>query len=97
MKKQIESKFLTTILLVLFIVSLNSIALAGPGNIANLAKVSASAELNSNYAADNIIDGLISISDIGEWALSQMAIKMGKKKDAKHFLNRSSGWKKTFQ
>ncbi|HCC70216.1 MAG TPA: glycoside hydrolase, partial [Bacteroidales bacterium] len=42
--------------------------LAGPGNIAYLAKVSASVELNSDYPANNIIDGLIRISGIGEWA-----------------------------
>ncbi len=41
---------------------------AGPDNIAPLAKVSASAALNSDYSAKNVIDGLIRISEIGEWA-----------------------------
>ena len=41
---------------------------AGPNNIAPLAKVSASAQLNSNYSADNVIDGIIRTSEIGEWA-----------------------------
>jgi predicted alpha-1,2-mannosidase len=31
-----------------------------------------------------------------DWALSQMAWKMGRKKDAEYFSNRSSGWKKLF-
>ena len=31
-----------------------------------------------------------------DWALSQMAAKMGKKKDAAYFLQRSQGWEKLF-
>ena len=31
-----------------------------------------------------------------DWALSQMAAKMGKKKDAAYFLQRSKGWEKLF-
>src|SRR5690606_14860161 len=31
-----------------------------------------------------------------DYALSQMALDMGKKKDYKFFLNRSDGWKKLF-
>jgi len=64
MKKLIESK----VLLAFFFLLLNFNVLAGPGNIASLAKVSASAELNSDYSANKVIDGLIRISDIGEWA-----------------------------
>ena len=41
---------------------------AGPGNIAGKAKVTASVELNSNFAAANINDGLIRIHNLGEWA-----------------------------
>lgn len=42
--------------------------MAGPSNIALFAKASASAELNKNYSANNVIDGLIRISGKGEWA-----------------------------
>ncbi len=31
-----------------------------------------------------------------DWSLSQMATKLGKKKDAKYFLNRSAGWKNLY-
>ena len=68
MKKQIESKVLAIILVAVFIVSLNSIAFAGPSNIAQLAKASASAEVNSDFSASKVIDGLIRISEKGEWA-----------------------------
>jgi predicted alpha-1,2-mannosidase len=51
-----------------FLLSGKNSLLAGPGNIAPKAKASASAELNSNYAAANAIDGVIGISGAGEWA-----------------------------
>lgn len=41
---------------------------AGSDNIAIKAKVTASSELSDNYSPQNINDGLIRISDIGEWA-----------------------------
>jgi len=41
---------------------------AGPDNIAMNAKVSASSELSEKYSVNNIVDGLISIPDSGEWA-----------------------------
>lgn len=31
-----------------------------------------------------------------DWALSEMALKMGKKKDAEYFKNRASGWTRSF-
>jgi predicted alpha-1,2-mannosidase len=43
-------------------------AFAGPGNIAPMAKASASAGLNGAFAASNINDGLIGIPGMGEWA-----------------------------
>src|SRR5699024_9422840 len=53
----------------LFLVSfLPESALAGPDNIAPLAKVTASSELNSQYPATAIIDGVIGVADVGEWA-----------------------------
>ena len=41
---------------------------AGPNNIAPKAKVSASTSLNQNFAANNVIDGIIGIHEQGEWA-----------------------------
>ena len=51
-----------------FITLFGSIVFAGPDNIAPLAKVTVSVELNSNYSASNVNDGIIGISDLGEWA-----------------------------
>ena len=61
-KKQIESKVLNPILLVLFIVSLNSIAFAGPGNIATQAKATASANLNKNFDVSHVNDGMVNLA-----------------------------------
>lgn len=65
--KEIKRIFLVLLALVVGWAS-NDCVWAGPDNIAPLASVSASAELSSNYSADNVVDGLIRISDIGEWA-----------------------------
>lgn len=42
--------------------------IAGPGNIAPKAKVSASSSLNEKCGADKVNDGKIRLSDEGEWA-----------------------------
>ncbi|NOR73679.1 MAG: glycoside hydrolase family 92 protein, partial [Draconibacterium sp.] len=68
MKKLINGKFSTQFLLVCFFILLNNSVFSGPDNIAPLAKVTVSAELNSTCLASNVIDGLIRISDKGEWA-----------------------------
>ncbi|MCG8307406.1 MAG: GH92 family glycosyl hydrolase [Cytophagales bacterium] len=47
--------------------------LAGPQNIAPIAKVSASAELDPAFSARNVNDGLIRIADMGEWASNSTA------------------------
>ncbi len=53
----------------LFIVSVwSSLVYAGPGNIAPLAKVTASSEFNDDYKACYIIDNIIRMADQGEWA-----------------------------
>jgi hypothetical protein len=67
-RKQAKSRLVNSFLLACFIISLNLTLYAGPGNIAPLAKVSASVELNANYPAGNVTDGLIRIPGIGEWA-----------------------------
>ena len=61
-------RFIERVLLISAFILLNNTLTAGPDNIARLAKVSASAELNADYSAGNVIDGLIRISGIGEWA-----------------------------
>jgi hypothetical protein len=42
--------------------------IAGPDNIAPLAKVSTSTDLDSAHAKSRINDGIIGVSDLGEWA-----------------------------
>ena len=68
MRKRANSRFLITLLSTGFFISLGCIVFAGPDNIAQLATVSASTELNGVYSANNVNDGLIRISDMGEWA-----------------------------
>ena len=68
LRKQAKSRLAKLFLLTCFITSINLTLYAGPGNIAPLAKVSASVELNVNYPAGNVVDGLIRIPGIGEWA-----------------------------
>ncbi len=67
-KLRVESRLLTTVLLTGLFISLSYTVFAGPGNIAQLARVSASVELNSDYSAGHVNDGLIAMSDLGEWA-----------------------------
>jgi len=59
---------LIIVLVCSYLATVNLTVLAGPGNIASQAQISASAELNENYSANNIVDGQIRISGIGEWA-----------------------------
>lgn len=55
-----------TLLSILIVVSFN--ALAGPGNIAPNATITASTSLNDKFKATNVADGIIRIKDLGEWA-----------------------------
>ena len=50
-----------------FLFWLNIKVTAGPSNIAPLARVSASVELDSACSAEKVIDGRIDIAGIGEW------------------------------
>jgi len=55
----------------IFLLSLSSLSiplLAGPGNIASQATITASTELNADFNARNIADGMIRIPGKGEWA-----------------------------
>jgi len=61
---RIQTGFTVLFLLLTFV----NVILAGPNNIATLAKVSVSTELNSNFSAQKVIDGLIGIHEMGEWA-----------------------------
>jgi len=62
-------KSLIKIVVMLCIASVwSSLVYAGPGNIAPLAKVTASSEFNDDYKASYIIDNIIRTADRGEWA-----------------------------
>ena len=63
------------ILLLLFLIS-NSL-IAGPGNIAPKAKVSASSELSEYFSSSNITDGMIRMDGKGEWACEGQTIFWG--------------------
>ena len=52
----------------LLLSSLSISLLAGPGNIAPQATITASTELNAGFSARNIVDGVIRIPGKGEWA-----------------------------
>lgn len=51
-----------------FLVCGMSYAYAGPGNIAPLAKVTASTTAGEKYNAKNVTDGIIGVDGMGEWA-----------------------------
>lgn len=50
---------------------------AGPGNIAPKAKVSVSSSVTPDYAADKLIDGIIGVDEMGEWASFSGATSWG--------------------
>ena len=52
------NQYSLAILLFCFSIIGNISVWSGPGNIATLAKISASAELNSSYSAHNVNDGI---------------------------------------
>jgi len=47
---------------------LSHVIIAGPDNIAPLAKVEASTVLHPDFAADKVVDGIIGVDNLGEWA-----------------------------
>ncbi|MGZ5254545.1 MAG: glycoside hydrolase domain-containing protein, partial [Flavitalea sp.] len=53
------------------------VSYAGPGNIASSATVTASTSLNKNFDAQHIIDGVIGIDGIGEWACEGVTTDWG--------------------
>jgi len=61
-------KYFIRLKLFLFLTACFAKAIAGTSNIAPQAKVTASTELNQQYAAINVIDGMIGIDGMGEWA-----------------------------
>jgi predicted alpha-1,2-mannosidase len=52
-------------------------AMAGTDNIAPMATVSASTSLNENFKPDNIKDGIIGVSNKGEWACEGVTTDWG--------------------
>ncbi|MGZ5247820.1 MAG: DUF7402 domain-containing protein, partial [Flavitalea sp.] len=53
------------------------VSYAGPGNIASSATVTASTSLNKIFDAQHIIDGVIGIDGIGEWACEGVTTDWG--------------------
>ena len=53
-------------------------AQCGPDNIAPLAKVTASSSINSDYDASKVTDGVIYVSNKGEWASQSTMSYWGK-------------------
>src|SRR5690606_40904814 len=47
---------------------LSHVIIAGPDNIAPLAKVEASTVLHPDFAADKVVDGIIGVDNFGVWA-----------------------------
>ncbi len=56
---------------------IGSQAMAGPDNIAPLAKVTASTSLNEKFKASNVTDGIIGIDRKGEWACEGITTDWG--------------------
>ena len=52
-------------------------AIAGPGNIAPLATVSASSNMSADYGVQHVVDGRIGIKDQGEWACEGATVFWG--------------------
>lgn len=55
-------------LAILSIIFIGNNAIAGPDNIAPLAKVTVSSFAGTGYEGDKLVDGLIGIDGLGEWA-----------------------------
>ncbi|WEK34230.1 MAG: GH92 family glycosyl hydrolase [Candidatus Pseudobacter hemicellulosilyticus] len=70
-------KYLIVSCLLVLLAGWTNKTLAGPGNIAPQATVTASTELNSRYAAANVIDGIIGIPGKGEWACEGVTTDWG--------------------
>ena len=65
------------IFVILFSLLFINSLLAGSNNIAPLASVSSSTDESSDFANTNIIDGIIRINNIGEWACEGETIWWG--------------------
>ncbi len=67
-----------TSLLFFLIINITSLgALAGPGNIAQLARVSSSTQQSDQFSKDMINDGIIRVDGQGEWACEGQTIFWG--------------------
>ncbi len=68
-QKTLFRKLLPNLFFVLYLsVMLSCILQAGPDNIAHSAKITASSSISSEYSPSMITDGVIHISNQGEWA-----------------------------
>ena len=66
--KNYRNRILQAITLFCFLFVVSNKLFAGPDNIALFAKATASASKDKAYAADKVNDGIIGISEMGEWA-----------------------------
>ena len=66
-----------TLFLLSFITCISSFSYAGPGNIAPLAKVTASTFADDTYAVQNVTDGWIGVDGRGEWACEGVSTDWG--------------------
>lgn len=64
-------------LMALVFVLVGHSALAGGGNIAPLAKVTASSSLSEQFQPQNVVDGLIRLNRMGEWACEGFTTSWG--------------------
>jgi predicted alpha-1,2-mannosidase len=60
--------FFKSVFLSCSLLLLSHIVIAGQDNIAPLAKVEASTVLHPDFAADKVVDGIIGVDNLGEWA-----------------------------
>ena len=65
------------IFLLLCMIPIAQFSYAGPGNIAPLAKATASTFANESYAAQNVTDGCIDVDGKGEWACAGVTTDWG--------------------
>ncbi len=70
-------KKINQISIVLFLAISNLNTIAGTDNIASFAKVTASSILNNQFNADNVKDGLIGVTNKGEWACEGVTTDWG--------------------
>lgn len=65
------------LLIIIFLLGLYDLAYAAPGSIAQEAKVTASTQLNKQFKATHVNDGIIAVHGKGEWACEGQTASWG--------------------